>query len=59
MRYEMNCPAPGCRDIYRVEATTDTDAVEKLLKRMSPRHQMPPLSEDQLRAMIRRRMRRT
>lgn len=59
MRYSLPCPAPGCRDVYEVDAADDDEAAQRFLReKMPPRSQMPPMSDEQLLALIGRGMRR-
>ena len=52
----MRCPAPRCTDVYAVEAGDVEDAVRKLVAKLPPPGQMPPMSPEQREAMVRKRM---
>ncbi len=59
MKYSMPCPAPGCQDVFVVDAATDEEAVMMFLEeKLPPRDQMPPMSDEQLKQLIRKRMQR-
>ncbi len=62
MKYTLSCPSP-CNYTIKVDAQSDDEAIKKIMeegkdhvKKAHP--DMPPMTEDQMKEMVRTNMRR-